>query len=124
MIVQKKFNTYPLNLLPCGFDYPIEYLKISANPKLVHHDKDHEFRWWFEDFGTESADLAYKYRNYDTPTLNLIPFAQNGEWIANFDGNDQSGNPKVVVVDHGDLPFHMIFEDFSDWLTKAEQDYW
>lgn len=124
MIVQEKFNTYPQNLLPYGFEYPIEYLKISENPKLINHNKKHEFRWWFKDFGTESAQLAYKYRNCDIPTFNLVPFAQNGEWIASFDGSDQSGNPKVIVIDLDDSPFHTIFENFDEWLAKAEQDYW
>jgi hypothetical protein len=124
MIVQDNFNPYPKDLLPTKFIYPVKYLEISENPKLVNHNKDYHFRWWFEDAVNEGSKLSYRLRNDKIEGLNLVPFAQNGDWLANFDGDDTSGNPRVVVVDLGDLPFHMICEDFADWLTKAEQDYW
>ena len=124
MIVQDNFNPYPKDLLPTKFIYPVKYLEISENPKLVSHNKDYHFRWWFEDAVNEGSKLSYRLRNDKIEGLNLVPFAQNGDWLANFDGDDTSGNPRVVVVDLGDLPFHMICEDFADWLTKAEQDYW
>lgn len=44
--------------------------------------------------------------------------------MAYFDGDDCSGDPRVIVVDLTDLPSFMIFENFNEWLTKAEQDYW
>ena len=124
MIVQDNFNPYPKDLLPTKFIYPVKYLEISENPKLVNHNKDYHFRWWFEDAVNEGSKLSYRLRNDKIEGLNLVPFAQNGDWMAYFDGDDISGNPRVVIVDLGDLPFHMICEDFDDWLTKAEQDYW
>lgn len=123
MIVQGKFNPYPKNLLPIKFIYPVKYLEISENPKLVNHNKDYHFRWWFEDAVNEGSKLSYRLRNDKIEGLNLVPFAQNGDWLANFDGDDHSGDPKVIVVDLGDLPFYMTCENFADWLTKAEQDY-
>ncbi|MGP5311211.1 hypothetical protein [Psychrobacter faecalis] len=53
-----------------------------------------------------------------------MPLAKNGDWAAYFDEDDHSGDPKIIVVDLSDLPFHMICENFNEWLAKAEQDYW
>lgn len=117
MIVQDKFNPCPKNLLPIKFIYPIKYLEISENPKLVNHNKGYHFRWWFEDANSDVSKLSYKYRNDKIEGFNLIPFANNGEWEAYFDGDNHSGNPRVIVVDLSDLPFHMICENFADWLT-------
>ena len=124
MIVQGKFNPYPKNLLPNKFIYPVKYIEISDNPKLVNHNEDYHFRWWFEDADNEGSKLTYRLRNDKIEGFNLVPFAQNGDWLANFDGDDFSGDPKVIVVDLGDLPFYMTCENFTDWLAKAEQNYW
>lgn len=124
MIVQKKFTPYPNELLPNKFLYPKKYLEVSENPSFIEHTKDYDFHWWFEDYGTESAEIAYKFRNSDVTGLNLIPFANNGDWQAYFDGDDTSGNPKVIVVDLTDLPFHIIYNNFEEWLDLAIKDTW
>lgn len=124
MIVQEKFNPFPRSLLPDGFYYPNKYLSIAKNPKLVSHNKSYHFRWWFDDYGTESAELSYQFRGQKVPNKNLIPFAQNGDWKAYFDGDDTSGNPQVIVVDLTNLPFHVLLRDFNEWLSIAENDKW
>ncbi len=124
MIKQKSFKPYPIQMLPDRFIYPVKYLKISENPKLVNHNKDYHFRWWFEDAANEGSKLSYRLRNDKIEGLNLVPFAQNGDWLAYFYADDHSGDPRVIVVDLSDLPFHMICANFDDWLAKVEQDYW
>lgn len=122
MIKQKSFKPYPVEILPKKFIYPTLYLKLADNTATVQSDE--YFQWWFEDAFNEGSKLSYRLRNDNIEGLNLVPFAQNGDWLANFDGDDHSGDPKVIVIDLSDLPFHMICENFADWLTKAEQDYW
>lgn len=122
MIKQKSFKPYPVEILPDRFIYPARYLQLANCTKTVQSDE--YFQWWFYEFGTQAAELAFTLRNEDIEGFNLVPFAKNGDWLANFDGDDFSGDPKVIVVDLGDLPFYMTCENFTDWLAKAEQDYW
>lgn len=122
MIKQKNFKPYPIEILPDGFIYPARYLQLANCTKTVYSDE--YFQWWFQDAETEGGKLSYELRNDKIKGFNLIPLAKNGDWMAYFDGNDHSGDPKVIVVDLGDLPFYMTCENFTDWLAKAEQDYW
>ena len=122
MMKQKIFKPYPTELLPDGFVYPACYLQLAKCTKTVHSDE--YFQWWFEDAFNEGSKLSYRLRNDHIEELNLVPFAQNGDWLANFDGDDKSGDPKVIVIDLSDLPFHMICANFDDWLAKVEQSYW
>ena len=122
MFKQKSFKPYPIELLPDGFIYHARYLQLANCTNTVQSDE--YFQWWFLDSTTEGAKLSYNLRNNKIKDFNLVPFAQNSEWMAYFDGDDCSGDPRVIVVDITDLPFHMIFENFNEWLAKAEQDYW
>lgn len=122
MIKQKSFKPYSSKILPVGFVYPAAYIQLTKNTEAVKSDE--YFQWWFLDSTTEGSKLSYSLRNNKIKDFNLVPFAQNSEWMAYFDGDDCSGDPKVMVVDITDLPFHMIFKNFNEWLAKAEQDYW
>jgi len=122
VIKQKSFKPYPIEILPDGFIYPARYLQLANCTKTVKSDE--YFQWWFLDSKTEGSKLSYSLRNNKIKDFNLVPFAQNSEWMAYFDGDDCSGDPKVMVVDITDLPFHMVFKNFNEWLAKAEQDYW
>ena len=122
MIKQKSFKPYSSEILPVEFLYPAAYIQLTKNTETVKSDE--YFQWWFLDSTTEGAKLSYSLRNNKIKDFNLVPFAQNSGWTAYFDGDDCSGDPKVIVVDITDLPFHMIFKNFNEWLAKAEQDYW
>ena len=122
MIKQKSFKPYPIEILPDGFIYPARYLQLINCTKTVQSNE--YFQWWFVDSETDGGKLSYRLRNHKIERLNLVPFAQNGDWLAYFDGDDRLGDPKIFVIDLSDLPFHMICENFDEWLNKAEQDYW
>jgi len=118
MIKQKGFKPYPAGMLPNGFIYPANYLQLANCTKTIQSDE--YFQWWFLDSTAEGAKLSYSLRNNKIKDFNLVPFAQNSEWMAYFDGDDCSGDPRVIVADITDLPFHMIFKNFNEWLPKAE----
>ncbi|KAA0925446.1 hypothetical protein FQ082_08315 [Psychrobacter sp. ANT_H56B] len=122
MIKQESFRPYPVEILPAGFIYPARYLQLANCTNTVQSDE--YFQWWFLDSITEGAKLSYSLRNNKIKDFNLIPFAQNSDWMAYFDGDDCSADPRVIVVDLTHLPSFMIFENFDEWLAKAEQDYW
>lgn len=124
MIKQSAFHPYPSEMLPTGFMYPEHYLKLAQSTHSIQYDEEYMFPWWFVDYGTEGAMLSYELRHSQIPNRNLIPFAQNGAWKAYFDGDSSVGNPKVIVIDLDNLPFHMVINHFDDWLLLAEQDYW
>lgn len=104
------------------------FLFIGGITQLANCTKtvqsDEHFQWWFYEFGTQAAELAFTLRNNDIEGFSLVPFAKNGDWLASFDGSDKSGNPKVIVFDLTYLPSLMICNNFDEWLAKAEQDYW
>lgn len=122
MIKQKSFKPYPIEMLPDGFVYLATYIQLTENKETVKSDED--YQWWFLDSITEGAKLSYSLRNNKIKDFNLIPFAQNSDWMAYFDGDDCSADSRVIVVDLTHLPSFMIFENFDEWLVKAEQDYW
>lgn len=125
MIEQKSFIPFPDELLPKGFKYPEHYRALSCSTETIIPDKQYGFPWCFDDYGTTGAELSYEYRNQGKPDgFNLIPFANNGDWFAYFDGNDCSGNPKVFVFDETDLPFHICCKDFDEWLKDAINIAW
>jgi hypothetical protein len=110
----ENFKPYSSDILPQGFKYPIRYLALSND--IAPLSTIPNFRWWFINSENEVGKLAYELRKNG---LNLIPFAQLFDWAAYFDGDDTTGNPMVYVFDLGDMPYHMIFKDFSEWLEKA-----
>lgn len=125
MIEQKSFKPYPQEILPKGFKYPESYLKLSQSTESIIPDEELGFPWWFDDYGTEGAESSYTYRNsYLSDDFNLIPFANCFEWAAYFDGNDCSGDPKVIIIDRNELPFHDFCENFDEWLKEAINIAW
>lgn len=120
--MQTKFTPYPLNLLPNGFKYPEKYLQLSDH--LYFSDA---FIWWFEDADTEGGKLAWKlrlsYREWkNIGERNLIPFAQLNDDAAFFDGDDTSGDPKVIVIDLGNKQRMYELDNFDIWLREALVD--
>lgn len=124
MIIQNEFNLYPSNMLPERFCYPEKYVRISNDTSLIPYIQLHNFHWWFENYGTEGAEVAYIFRNSILPDLNLIPFASNGEWEAYFDGNDVTGNPRVIVINLDNIENHEFFNSFEEWFELAIKDTW
>lgn len=125
MIEQKSFTPYPEHMLPKGFKYPESYLKLSKSTDTIIPDKELGFPWGFDSYGTQGAELSYKYRNsYLSDAFNLIPFAHCYEWGAYFDGSDCSGDPRVIVIDRNELPFHDFRNNFDDWLADAINIAW
>lgn len=109
------FKPYSSNILPTGFKYPAKYLALSSDISLLNLIPN--FQWWFIDADSEAGELAYELRKKNG--LNLIPFAQLFDWAAFFDGDDLTGNPMVYVYDLGDMPHHVTFKNFSEWLENA-----
>lgn len=124
MIIQKTFNPYPKNMLPINFQYPENYIALSKSTDSINYHEKYHFQWWFEDYGTDGAELSFQLRNKKIPNMNLIPFAQNGDWKAYFDGDDISATPKVIVIDLTDLSSYMVCKNFEEWLFLAIQDMW
>lgn len=125
MVRQDKFTPYPKEMLPSGFKYPKSYLDLSQSTNTINYDEKYFFPWWFEDYGTEGAEIAYRYRKFNSSiSNNAIPFANYGEWEAYFDGDDISGNPKVIVVNLENTENYEVFTDFDTWLKEAENDGW
>lgn len=125
---QTSFNPYPQEMLPKGFKYPKSYLELSKDTSTINWDSElmlsRIFPWWFEDYGTEGAELSYQLRNKKINNSNLLPFAQNGDWKAYFNANDISGNPQVIVIDLTDPKYVCYCDDFDKWLEMAEQNSW
>ncbi len=120
--MQDKFTPYPENILPSGFIYPQKYLQLAKDLNIP--DK---FIWWFEDSNTKSGQLAWALRNRygewkGVTHQNLVPFAQFNDDAALFDGNDSSGDPKVIIVDLGNKERSYELKNFNEWLHKAYKD--
>ena len=113
--MQHSFTVYPKSILPNGFTYPAAYLQLSKN---MYSLQNINFLWWFQDSATGAGVRAYELRN-KIKGLNLIPLARYGDWAAYFDGDDQTGSPKVYVLDLGNLSNCIELENFDEWLYKA-----
>ena len=111
------FKPYPCDILPQGFKYPSNYLALLDDTSSLNLLSN--FHWWFINAESEAGKLAYELRKKNG--LNLIPFARLFDWAAYFDGYDITGNPKVYVFDLGDMPHHVCFKDFSEWLENASK---
>lgn len=55
------FDVSILFKAPPKFLYPKKYLEVSENPSFIEHTKDYDFHWWFEGYGTESAEIAFDF---------------------------------------------------------------
>ena len=80
--------------------------------------------WWFITFEEGDFNSWYHTLKKLYPKRKLIPFAKfnANDDIACFDGNDNSGNPKVLII-HAyaseDWEHHGSYNDFNEWLNKA-----
>ncbi|SIO96656.1 hypothetical protein [Vibrio spartinae] len=120
--MQKKFTLYTTSILPSGFKYPEHYIQLSKGI-----DFPENFIWWFEDANMEGGELAWnlrmKYKEWKhIGERNLIPFAQLNDDAAFFDGDDTTGNPRVIVIDLGNKQRSYELESFEDWLNDALED--
>ncbi|WP_445570974.1 hypothetical protein [Pseudomonas sp. E102] len=121
MKMQERFCTYSVDQLPAGFKYPSRYLDFA---KSIGLPKD--FSWWFDDASTEGGQLSWKLRGsygewVGLEGRNLIPFAQLNDDAAFFDGDDLSGDPKVVVIDLGNKERVYELPSFEAWLHDVLQ---
>lgn len=123
MIKQDSFIPYIQTMLPTGFKYPPNYLKLSQSTHTIEYDEEYSFPWWFENAEKDVIELIDSYFEI-TGIPNLLPFARNGEWAACFDVSDKSGNPKVMVINLDNTENYEIFNDFDAWLKEAENDGW
>jgi hypothetical protein len=110
------FSVYPLGILPAGFTYPAVFLEIAASLATNSF-----YPWWFVDADSEAGRLFWKTRNSDG--RNLIPFAKTDELddIACFDGDDVSGDPRVLMITSTHDRCYS-FSSFSEWLRIAQRD--
>lgn len=118
--MKRTFQPYPNDMLPNGFQYPQGYLNHA---KLT--DYPNCFLWWFID-QDEKGKRSWNLRNYRKSEgwkylddIDPIPFARNGDWAAYFDGNDHTGDPKIVVVDLGNKQNSYRLANFDAWLSHA-----
>lgn len=119
---QKSFQPYPEDILPQGFRYPERYLQHAKAIDYPRH-----LMWGFYDSSSDGSswDLRYHWPEKGWVWLqgiDPIPFAQNGDWAAFFDGSDHSGDPKIVVVDLGNKEQGYELANFAAWLEVALKD--
>ncbi|WP_072490575.1 hypothetical protein [Granulibacter bethesdensis] len=119
-----KVTPYPKEILPSGFSYPKNYLRFAEEVEVPD-----ELIWWFpgEEFDHAAAEwefrLVWKSKGWlYLDDIDPIPFARNGDWAAFFDGNDLSGDPKVVVVDLGNKENSYRLPNFDAWFDRALWD--
>jgi hypothetical protein len=103
------------------FTYPKEFINtISITPPIDIEP------WWFIVFEEGDVNSWYDTLKKLYPKRELIPFAKfnANDDIACFDGNDNSGNPKVLII-HAyaseGWEHHGSYNNFSEWLTKANK---
>lgn len=112
------FQVYRADQLPSGFAYPEKFLCIArsgAYPPI--------YPWWFVDAVSEAGELFFSNRQHDG--RNLIPFAKVDDGrddIACFDGDDQSGNPNVLMLILDESGRAYSFKDFDEWMNAALAD--
>ncbi len=115
---------YSEEILPQGFFYPESYLRLAGPAEIPDR-----LIWWFPNDKFGHAARAWDHRLYwqsegwlYLDEIDPIPFARNGDWAAFFDGNDHSGDPKVVVVDLGNKKKSYKLPSFDVWLNQALRD--
>jgi len=110
------FTPYPDRILPDGFKYPDRYLELSKGI-----DVPEKLIWEFED--TENEEISrLAWQNSKKRGENLIPFAQERDYKAYFDGNDTTGDPGVIVIDLGNTENTYYRENFAAWYQDALED--
>lgn len=112
------FQLYPAEQLPEGFNYPERLKRMSESggcPSIAP--------WWFVDADSKAGRLFYSIREHDG--RNLVPFAKVDDGrgdIACFDGDDNSGNPAVLMLILDESGRAYSFKDFDDWMNAALSD--
>jgi hypothetical protein len=112
------FQLYSDDLLPKEFLYPARLRAIAGSgdhPRIAP--------WWFVDAASEAGRLFYNIREHDG--RNLVPFAKVDDGrgdIACFDGDDSSGNPRVLMLVLDDSGRTYFFRDFDAWMNSALSD--
>jgi len=113
-----KFQLYAKDVLPPGFEYPsnLQEYSISGQHPMISP-------WWFIDAASKAGKLAHSVRLHDG--RNLVPFAKVDDGrgdVACFDGDDASGNPKVLMLILDESGRSYSYDDFDQWLQAALQD--
>lgn len=108
-------------MLPHGFCYPEHYLRLVQGTGVPN-----SLIWDFPDDQFGHAARAWENRYYwqsegwlYLDEIDPIPFARSGDWAAFFDGNDHSGDPKVIVVDLGNKRSSYKLPNFDAWFDRA-----
>lgn len=113
-----QFQLYTTELLPSGFEYPSKLQGFAVSGKYPAIAP-----WWFVDANSKAGKLFYSIRQHDG--RNLIPFAKvddsRGD-VACFDGDDFSGNPRVLMLVLDESGRSYSYESFDQWLLAALQD--
>ena len=122
--MREQFTPYSNERLPNGFRYPERYLRFAHGIGIPAG-----LIWGFPNDQYGHAANAWRMRlhwksegwKYLTD-IDPIPFARNGDWAAFFDGNDHSGDPRVVVADLGNKSNSYRLANFDAWLDRALKD--
>lgn len=113
-----KFQLYPAAELPRDFVYPPKFREFASTGKYPVIAP-----WWFVDANSKAGRLAYQIRTHDG--RNLIPFAKVDDGrgdIACFDGDDASGDPRVLMLVLDDSGRKYSYANFAEWTAAALKD--
>ena len=113
-----KFELYTDEQLPPGFVYPAAFRDFAVTGEYPELGP-----WWFIDASSKAGKLAYSIRQHDG--RNLVPFAKVDDGrgdVACFDGDDNSGEPRVFMLVLDDSGRAYSFGSFSEWKDAALRD--
>jgi hypothetical protein len=116
--MSNSFALYPQSSLPKGFQYPEQIRTFSQTGVYPNIGP-----WWFIDSSTQAGALMFSIRRHDG--RDLVPFAKVDDGrgdLACFDGGDNSGNPRVLMLVLDDSGRAYFYDDFEGWLAAAQQD--
>ena len=123
---------YDSPILPSGFSFPKSYLQLAQ-----WHDFSDLEPWNFLFLNLPKSLSYYGSMLEKYPDKPLVPFAfiddQSGFYndgyivLACFDGDDQSGDPKIYFHDYSnpkrvDWPDRYSLANFTEWLRVAAED--
>jgi hypothetical protein len=107
------------SILPPGFSYPQDYIDNGIE------DLRAILPWWI--FHAPDPDRRLQQLRLRYPRELYVPFARlnNNDDIACFDGRDQSGAPRVILVhDFASAGWESRgeFSSYREWLQWAKAD--
>jgi hypothetical protein len=111
------FSLYAELDLPQQFEYPEAFARIAAEQQAAPPP------WLFIDANSKYGALLSSI--VTQAGLSLVPFAslETGDGdVACFDGSDSSRNPRVLMLILDGSGRAYSFENFDDWLSKAENE--